>query len=127
MTTKPPDTVCIYLQNAGGILPTNWGQLKLDKMKMLTHTNQIGICTMTKINANGNKIAQDLHPWHSTRGWWECVHWNTICNWNKKHQQEYQPGRVAISILNKTAHQAMQSGYDKSGLGRWCWVKLKGK
>jgi len=50
-----------------------------------------------------------------------------MCNRNKKHQQEYQPGGAAIAVLNKTAHQAAQSGEDKSRMGRWCWVKMKGK
>jgi len=50
-----------------------------------------------------------------------------MCNRNEKHQQEYQPGGAAIVTLNKTAHQAMQSGEDKSRMGRWGWVKLKGK
>jgi len=120
MTNKTLDTVHIYLQSTGGILPTEWGQLKLDRMKMLTDTKQINIFAMTEMNANWNKISQDLHPWHSTRGWWECAHRTMMCNRNEKHQQEYQPGGAAIAMLNKTAHQAMQSGEDKSRLGRWC-------
>jgi len=63
MTNKTLDTVRIYLQSTGGILPTERGQLKLDRMKMLTDTKQINIFAMTEMNANWNKISQDLHPW----------------------------------------------------------------
>jgi len=52
MTNKTLDTVRIYLQNAGGILPTEWGQLALDRMKMLTHMKQIDIFAMTETNAD---------------------------------------------------------------------------
>jgi len=36
-----------------------WGQLKLDRMKMLTHTKQIDLFTMRETNSNWNKISQD--------------------------------------------------------------------
>jgi len=118
MKNKQPDTVRIFIQNAGRILPTKCGQLKLDRLKLMTQTNQIDICTMTETNANWNKVPPDQHPRNGTRGWWECAHWTMTCNRNKKHQQEYRPGGPAIAIINKTAHRAMQSGEDKSGLGR---------
>jgi len=81
-----------------------WGQLKLDRMKMLSHTKQIDIFPMTETNANWNKISPDLHPRNSIREWWESAHWTTTCNRNEKHQQEYQPGGAAIAMLNKTTH-----------------------
>ncbi len=81
-----------------------WGQLKLDRMKMLSHTKQIDIFAMTETNANWNKISPDLHPRNSIREWWESAHWTMTCNRNEKHQQEYQPGGAAIATLNKTAH-----------------------
>jgi len=99
----------------------------MDRMKRITHTNKIDICALMETNANWSKIPQELHPQHSTKGWWECAHWTMMCNRNKINQQEYQLGGAAIAVLNKTAHQATQSGDNKSGLGRWCWVKLKGK
>ena len=39
----------------------------------------------------------------------------------------YQPGGVAFTLQNNTrAHQAAY-GYDKTGLGRWIWNRLRGK
>jgi len=32
-----------------------------------------------------------------------------------------------MATLNKIAHQVAWSGEDKSGMGRWGWVKMKKK
>jgi len=50
-----------------------------------------------------------------------------MCNRHDNTQQEYQPGRAAILVINKMAHRATKPGEDKAGLGRWCWAWLRGK
>jgi len=39
----------------------------------------------------------------------------------------FQPGSTAILTLNKFAHKTTKPGDDMTGLGRWCWTRLRGK
>jgi hypothetical protein len=42
-------------------------------------------------------------------------------------QQVRQYGGCALFSVNKAAHRAIEKGFDKSNLGRWCWTRYKGK
>jgi hypothetical protein len=42
-------------------------------------------------------------------------------------QQVRQYGVCALFSVNKAAHRAIEKGFDKSNLRRWCWTRYKGK
>jgi len=62
-----------------------------------------------------------------TRGWWEACHSNMAHNTNDPNANPYQPGRVAILSLNKSAHQVSSWGQDLGKLGRLCWTTSHSK
>jgi len=48
-------------------------------------------------------------------------------NKKDKHGDGFQPGGMAIVVLNEWAHWATRPGDDTTGLGRWSWVRLRGQ
>jgi len=40
---------------------------------------------------------------------------------------DFQPGGTAILTINKLSHKTTTPGDDTSGLGRWCWTRLRGR
>ena len=39
----------------------------------------------------------------------------------------FQPGGTMILSLNESAHRAIEAGADNTGLGRWSWIRYRGK
>jgi hypothetical protein len=35
--------------------------------------------------------------------------------------------RLKLLSMNKAAHRVIDKGLDASGLGRWCWMRYRGK
>ena len=54
----------------------------------------------------------------------------TQCAWFREYpaiQSSRQYGGCAIVALNSAVGRVVGSGADSSGLGRWCWLRLRGK
>ncbi len=52
------------------------------------------------------------------------------CAWYRKYPRlkgARQPGGTAIAVFGSTCHRIDKFGHDSSGLGRWAWVRLRGK
>jgi len=62
-----------------------------------------------------------------TRGWWENSQWAISYNRQEKHPVEHQHGGTGILTLNLASHRAQPLGDDPSGMGQWCWNRLRGK
>lgn len=82
---------------------------------------------MTETNLNWSRIPFQHRLSERTRGWWESTHIVTAHNVVEDDPDPTQFGGVAMLTRNQFAHRVANSGVDPSGLGRWCWVRFRGK
>jgi len=69
------------------------------------------------------------HPMTTQKNPWlvGSMSYNTAHNTSNQNAIPYQPGRVAIFSLNKTAHQVSSGRQDPGRLGRFCWTTYQGR
>ena len=48
-------------------------------------------------------------------------------NSKDRNAEQYQPGGVAMFSVGKIAHRVVEQGKDPSNLGRWVYVRYRGK
>jgi len=86
--------------------------------------NNIDILALPELNMAWDKLEyKDCLP-AKTQGWWEANQWSVSHNKQDTHGDDFQPGRMAIVMMNKLSHKTTKLGDDNSGLGWWCWAWL---
>jgi len=115
------------MQNVDGIPQHEDGNIKLDCLYQFTQDYQADIVALTERNMAWDKWPYEERLPYKTRGWWEASHWSVSHNKKDKHGDGFQPGGMAILVLNKWAHWAMRPGDNTTGLGCWSWVQLRGR
>ena len=120
----------VVFQNVNGIpyLATNSKQSQIqDWLK----SEQVGIALLAETNTHWPSLPEG-HGWNDRmrevgkKGYFTSVA-------NNRHQSRsgatsfFQQGGTAVSVLNEAAHTAKSSGCDPTGLGRWSFVRLRGK
>jgi len=93
---------------------------------MCCANHQIDILITTENTVTWHWILATQWLLERTRGWWEACHLNTAHNTSDPNANPYQPGRVAIPSLNKSAHRVSSCGQDPGSLGRFCWTMYRG-
>ena len=96
-------------------------------MRYFVTKHGIDILAMPKCSVNWGETEYQQRLPECTKGWWESVQWLTAYNKMEEHPSVFQLGGTALGIFNAMAHQALQPGDGKVGLGRWCWGWLRGK
>jgi len=124
---KRPDTLRIVLQNVDGIPAYKKGDLKMDSLHSFTQEAEIDILALTELNSAWDCIDYQARLPARTKGWWEANQWSVTHNKQDTFGDVFQPGGAAILTLNKFAHKTTKPGDDTTGLGRWCWTRLRGK
>ena len=127
MGKKQPGTIRFMLQNVDGIPTHEDGDLKLDCLNQFTKKHQIDIITLTELNTAWDKLPYTARLPSKTRGWWEACHWSISHNKKDQHGDSFQPGGTAIAAVNAWAHRTTTPGDDSSGLGRWSWIRIRGR
>jgi len=127
MGKKPPDTIRLVIQNVDGIPNNTKGAMKLDCLHTFTTENDIDIMALTELNTAWDCLNYKDRLHAKTRGWWEANQWSVTHNKQDTHGDDFQLGGTALLVLNKLSHKTTRPGDDTSGLGRWCWVRLRGK
>jgi len=79
------------------------GQFKLNLLKMYTNQHKADICGLTETNTNWSDVPYEQQLKQHTRTCWECAQWMMAYNQLEKNKQEYQPGGVAMVVLNQVA------------------------
>jgi len=95
---------------------------KNDNIHLCFSDCQFDILVTTKNNIAWHRILATHRLHERTQGWRESCHINTAYNTNDPNANPYQPGRVAILSLNKSAHQVFSGRLDLGKLGRFCWT-----
>jgi len=125
---KPSNIFHLCFQNIGGLLQSieSEQEIKLRSIHQSINNSQADAYAFTKHNTCWDLLAPNKGLPCLTQGWWENAHWSVSHNWLDKNNGVYQPGGISIVAVNKYSHNALQSGSDPLGLGRWSWVKLCG-
>ena len=86
----------------------------------------IDILCLQEVNTNWSATPLTDRLDETTAGWFRST--KTVCAWNKKTggSERFHYGGTAIILRNEAADRYIKSGVDPSGLGRWCWVLLRG-
>jgi len=124
---KNLDTIRIVLQNVDGIPNNTKGDVKLDSLLNFTREAEIDILALTELNVAWDKIDYKLCLPTKTQGWWEANQWSFTHNKQDTYGNAFQLGGTALLTLNKLSHKTTKPGDDTTGLGRWCWTRLRGK
>ncbi len=118
-------TVNIMFQNING-LPVLTTHTKNDSIWDTINRLHLDILGMAKVNVAWHKVKG--HTWLGKRSseWFEAHHISQAWNQTNAKASPVQVGGVALFSINKMVHHVAASGADKSGLGRWAWMKYQG-
>ena len=124
---KNNNKIRICFQNINGFGYNKDNKFKSENIRELMETKQIDIMAMAEINVNWRKVQRKDSIWNQTRSWFE--HRRMVAKHNilDKKCRLYQPGGTAIITQSEMALRHMESGGDTKRLGRWSWVKIRGK
>jgi len=125
---KSPQVLRMCFQNIDGIshLLDGDGALKLHALLQFTLAFQVDVFAAAELNTCWDVLPPDQRLPSFTKGWWENSQWIVSYNRNESPHSAYQPGGTAVVVTNKLSHSALKPGDDPIGLGRWCWIKLRG-
>ena len=127
LRTKEENKVRICMENVNNIVSMTKGNHKLNQAKTWLIRNNIDIACWIELGV----------PWHQRRlkeklkSMMKCTAWDgqlTIAS-NNVHKEtgRRQFGGTATMAFNSIVATISGSGVDTSGLGRWSWIKIKGK
>ena len=101
---------------------------KSDDIRHFMDKKEVDVMGLAETNVNWAKVRNKDTLWERTRSWFEhrvlSVAYNTTDRIGKKRHQQ---GGTATLLKNKIAHRHKDSGFDRTGLGRWSWVRIAGK
>ena len=120
----------VVFQNVNG-LPYLATDSKQGQIQDWLKNERVGIALLAETNTHWPSLPEG-HGWNDRmrevgkRGYFTAVAHN-------RHQPRSgassfkQQGGTAVSVFNEAAHSAKSSGCDPTGLGRWSFVRLRGK
>jgi len=124
---KPMHTIRILLQNVGGIDLTAGGSVKLAALHNFMQDHHVDIAALTECNVAWQLVDASFYPSEQTKYWWENSHWSITHNRQEIYPTKHQRGGTCLVVTNQLSYRAQRPGDDKTGLGRWCWARLRGK
>ncbi len=113
-------------QNVGSFSKDNDMGLKLEALRRIMTEQQIDIFGFTESNTCWDVVPELQRLARRTRGWWENSQWSLSYNPLEMETPIHQPGGTGILCVNAVAHQTLKPGDDLTGLGRWCWTRIRG-
>ncbi len=123
---KETDSLRIGFININGI-PSFNSHAKNNETYQAMLKNKMDVMGFAEINKNWDKIEEN-HQWRQrTRHWWEAAKTSMSFNSNDCSSSDFQPGGTIVTAINRAAHRVRKVGRDKSGLGRWSWLRFRGK
>ena len=115
----------ILLQNPGGIGVTPG--VKFGRLMEYLKENKVDITGISEVNVNWKLMTDGRRLGDRTRGIFESQ--RVISSYYRKDNSALrdQPGGTAMMAVNKLSYCVQSTGQDKRGMGRWCWIRLRGK
>jgi len=115
----------IMFQNVGGFSKEDEMGIKLAAQRQTIGDQQMDIYGFTEANTCWDVVPDNQRLPHQMRGWWENSQWSLSHNRLENDNMVYQPGGTSIVCVNQVAHKTLKPGNDQSGLGRWCWTRIR--
>ena len=89
---------------------------------------KVDVICISETNVNWSRVRTKDTFWERSKGWFEHrvlgVSYNVHDN---EHSKRKQQGGTITMLKDKIAHRQRDNGFDKTGLGRWSWVRISGK
>ena len=127
LSKKEPGTVRLLLNNMNGIGAYRGG-MKDEAMRQFIMEHDIDIVCLTEPNVNWGKVKKKDSWYDRTGTWFESRRLAVAYNKSRgRLARRDQYGGTMTMARDRISHRAVQSGYDFSGLGRWSYIRFKGK
>ena len=126
MRQKSNDVARICLLNFSGFT-LSARSLKDDQLRKFMEEQDVDVILLPEANVCWHKMYHCDRLHEQTFGWFEDIHQAYAYNYKDSEAEKRQYGGVVILTRNNAASRVMESGKDDSGLGRWVWVRYRGR
>ena len=97
------------------------------QLQEVISTKDIDLMCMAEVGVHWRSIPQKHNIWERTQNWFEDRRLSIAYNMDDPLARRGQYGGTAMIAVNTMVAKVNTCGYDPSGLGRWCWMLLRGK
>ena len=123
---KKRKSVRLSFVNINSIGLTNKA-VKNEDLRQFMELEDVDIMGVAEVNVHWDKVEPKDTIWERTDGWFEHKRLGVSYNKTDANASRSQPGGTITLARNAIVLNTSEDGADKSGLGRWSWIKLKGK
>ena len=123
---KHKGMVRIGFLNVNGV-PSFNDHLKNERLYTAIKDHRLDVIGMSEINRNWNMLDSESGWRARTRTWWEASKAVVAHNYKDCNTSSFQPGGNIVQCMGKVTHEVIGSGWDPTGLGRWSWLRFRGK
>ena len=88
---------------------------------------EVDLIGMVETNTFWPKVQMKKSIYERTKEWFEARYLNVGYNERDKDPPRSQHGGVINMTMDKLTHKVVESGGDPRKLGRWSWVRFRGK
>ena len=125
--SKNKNVVRILLNNVNGI-GQHRGGMKDEIMRAFMDKWGVDVACITEPNVHWGKVRHKDTWFERSSGWFESR--RLAVSYHQKRGRlatVNQYGGTMTIARNDISHRAVQSGYDSSGMGRWLYIRFRGK
>ena len=127
MKTKNKKVVRLLLNNVNGI-GQHRGGMKDEIMRDFMDKWDVDIACITEPNVHWGKVPNKDNWFERSAGWFESRRLAVSYHQERGRLATVnQYGGTMTLARNDISHRAVQSGYDPSGMGRWSYIRFRGK
>ena len=123
---KTESCLRIGFQNPNG-LPSINQAVKNDRLRHCIHNWQLDILCLAEINHHWAKVPFGQRLPQRTSEWYYSGKWSIGYNQKEKPKNLYQPGGTAVFVHDQMTGYSVQTGTDERRLGRWSWMRFRGR
>ncbi len=123
---KEKNILRIGFQNIGGI-SINKDTAKDDIIRVGIGEYDFDIFGFSELNIDWRNILEEDRLYARTRYWWDSSNIMTANNCTTANREAHQYGGTALFSIGKAAHRIISKGIDPTNLGRWVWVRYRGR
>jgi hypothetical protein len=91
---------------------------------------RVGISLLSEMNVNWKSVRRGLSWFDQIRAFATHSHYSSVAYYEHREiptSSMFQYGGCTATLLGKVAHAARSSGKDPTGLGRFTWVRIRGR
>jgi hypothetical protein len=108
-------------------IPESSSSPKNKQLFQAINESEAGIVGITEVGRCWHLIPEKDRWTERVKGWWENSKSTISYNTKDVAPSKYQPGGTILCSIGRPCHRIIDSGVDKSGLGRWSWQRFRGR